>query len=146
MKVTPEKSPEYHLQIFSCLSAPTSLTQEVQVPVIHSKQIKKGQKSGPRQSEGSTADILQGFALRILVQNAGEERGKVIEQTAVTTSRQENPNNKTESQGITEKNMFRNGRKPWSQIQELCNYRKGKQKCFISLTSRKILLCRMNHS
>lgn len=84
----------------------------MQVPVIHSKQIRKRQKSESRQSEGSTADIRQGFVLTILVQNAGEERGKVIEQTAVTTSRQENSNNKTESQGITERNLFRNGRKP----------------------------------
>lgn len=56
MKVTPEKSPEYHLQIFSCLSASTSLTQEVQVPMIQSKQIKKKDKN---QSQGKVKGLQQ---------------------------------------------------------------------------------------
>lgn len=47
----------------------------LQVLVMHSKQTRKRQKSGSRQSKRSTADILHSFALKILVQKC--RRGKM---------------------------------------------------------------------
>lgn len=73
MKVTPEKSPEYHLQIFSCLSA--SFPHPGNAGTCDSlKTNKETTKIWFKANKGSTADILHSFALKILVQEMRERK------------------------------------------------------------------------
>lgn len=64
------------------------------------------------------------------------------EQTAVPTSRQKTP---PKQQNKASWYSRRKQKQTGSEKEESPGARKGKQKCFISLKSLKILLCRMSH-